>query len=101
VRGGGWKEFRDSMLIKVTKIDKLGGFRLGIRFNNGGCGAHDFSSLVQKPGEMIEPLRNPEYFARVFLEFGAPTWPNGYDMAPEWLYREMAAAKELGEAAAE
>jgi Protein of unknown function (DUF2442) len=89
------------MLTKVTKIEKLGGFRLGVHFNNGAHGIHDFSDLLKKSGEMLTPLRDQEYFARVFLESGAPTWPNGYDMAPEWLYREMSAAKELNKIAAE
>ena len=44
---------------------------------------------------MLEPLRDPSYFARVSIEFGAPTWPNGFDLAPEWLRREMAAAGKL------
>ena len=83
------------MLTKITKLEKLGGFRLGIHFNDGSHGEHDFSALVSRSGEMREPLRDPEYFQRVFLEFGAPTWPNGYDMAPEWLRREMEKAGEL------
>jgi hypothetical protein len=37
----------------------------------------------------------------VFLEFGAPTWPNGFDIAPEWLRRGMAAAGELTRETAE
>jgi hypothetical protein len=37
----------------------------------------------------------------VFLEFGAPTWPNGLDIAPEWLRRGMEAAGELTRVAAE
>jgi hypothetical protein len=31
---------------------------------------------------MVEPLRDPAYFARVFLEDGAPTWPNGLTLHP-------------------
>ena len=89
------------MLTKVTKLEKLEGFRLGVHFNDGSYGVHDFSELVKKPVEMREPLRDPAFFSRVFLEFGAPTWPNGYDIAPEWLYREMSAAKELNKIAAE
>jgi hypothetical protein len=50
---------------------------------------------------MVEPLRDPTYFGRVFLEFGAPTWPNGFDIAPEWLRREMEKAGELSREAAE
>jgi hypothetical protein len=83
------------MLTKVTQLDRLGGFRLRVRFNDGNEGVHDFTAMVGEPGSMLEPLREETYFSRVFLEFGAPTWPNGFDIAPEWLRREMAAAGEL------
>jgi hypothetical protein len=89
------------MLNKVTRLDRLGGFRLRVRFNDGSEGTHNFAAMVSEPGSMIEPLRDEAYFARVFLEFGAPTWPNGFDIAPEWLRREMAAAGELTRVAAE
>ena len=90
------------MLTKVTRLERLGGFlRLGIHFNDGSHGVHDFTVLMRRPGEMIDPLRDPVFFQRVFLEFGALTWPNGYDMAPEWLRREMEKANELSREAAE
>jgi hypothetical protein len=89
------------MLTKVTSLQKLGGFRLRVRFSDGSAGVHDFAALVNEPGPMLEPLRDEAYFARVFLEFGAPTWPNGFDIAPEWQRREMAAAGELTRVAAE
>lgn len=89
------------MLTKVANLEKLGGFRLRVRFSDGSEGVHDFATLVKEPGPMLEPLRDEAYFARVFLEFGAPTWPNGFDIAPEWLRREMAAAGELSRVAAE
>jgi hypothetical protein len=89
------------MLTKVTRLEKLGGFRLRVHFNDGSRGEHDFSAMVREPGPMLEPLRDAAYFARVFLEFGAPTWPNGFDMAPEWLRREMEKAGELTRVAAE
>ena len=89
------------MLTKITSLEKLGGFRLRVRFSDDSAGVHDFTALVNEPGPMLEPLRDEAYFARVFLEFGAPTWPNGFDIAPEWLRREMAAAGELTRVAAE
>ncbi len=89
------------MSTKITRLEKLGGFRLRLRFSDGSEGVHDFSAMVNEPGPMIEPLRDAGYFARVFLEFGAPVWPNGFDIAPEWLRREMAAAGELTRVAAE
>jgi hypothetical protein len=89
------------MLTKITRLEKLGSFRLRIRFNDGSEGVHDFAAMVQEPGSMLAPLRDQRYFERVFLECGAPTWPNGFDIAPEWLRREMEAAKELSRVAAE
>jgi hypothetical protein len=89
------------MLTKVTRLERLGGFRLRVRFNDGSEGVHDFAGMVQEPGSALEPLRDEAYFARVFLEYGAPTWPNGFDIAPEWLRREMQAANELARVAVE
>lgn len=83
------------MLIKVRSIKHAGGFRLHAAFNDGMAGVHDFADMVREEGPMMEPLRDPTFFARVFLEYGAPTWPNGFDMSPEWLWHEMKAAGEL------
>jgi hypothetical protein len=62
----------------VTRLEKLGGFRLCVRFDDGSEGVHDFAAMVQEPGSTPEPLRDEGYFARVFLEFGALTWPSGF-----------------------
>lgn len=87
-------------LTKVTKAEPLGGYRLRFRFSDGSVGERDFANVVAGGGTMLEPLRDPAYFARVFIEFGAPTWPNGYDLAPNALYAEMAAAGLLRHATA-
>jgi hypothetical protein len=50
---------------------------------------------VQRRGLILEPLRDPAYFARASLEYGAPTWPNGYDMCPAWLRMTMEEAGEF------
>jgi hypothetical protein len=89
------------MPTKIRRLEKIGGFRLRIHFSDGSLGEHDFSSIVNETGPMVEPLRDKTYFARVFLEFGAPTWPNGFDVAPEWLCREMEKAGALRREAAE
>jgi len=51
---------------------------------------NDEARIVAADGPMLEPLRDTAYFARVFVDCGAPTWPNGYDLAPNALYAEMA-----------
>ena len=88
------------MLIKVIRLEKIGAFRLRVGFSDGSAGEHDFSVMVREAGAMLAPLRDEAYFSRVFLEFGAPTWPNGFDISPEWLRREMNAAGELTRSAA-
>ena len=82
-------------MIKVTKIECLGRYRLHATFSDGMAGEYDFSAIVGESGPMVEPLRDPAFFARVFLEDGAPTWPNGFDAAPSWLRREIEAAGTL------
>lgn len=79
-------------LMKVVNVEPLGGHRLRIRFSDGSVGERDFADIVAKGGPMLEPLRDVKYFMRVFTEFGAPTWPNGYDLAPNALYAEMSEA---------
>jgi hypothetical protein len=82
-------------MTKVIGVERLGGYRLLIRFSDGSFGEHDFSGMTGEAGPMLAPLRELSYFQRVFLDFGALTWPNGFDIAPEWLRREMEAAGEL------
>jgi len=45
------------MLTKVTHLEKLGGFRLRVSFNDGSEGEHDFTALVNEPGPMLERKR--------------------------------------------
>jgi hypothetical protein len=80
---------RDWTEIKVVRVEPRDRYRLWVEFSDGTAGEYDMSDLVRETGPMIEPLRDPICFRRVFLEFGAPTWPNGYDIAPYGLYLEM------------
>ena len=80
------------MLIKVREIEVLPPYRLRLAFSDGTRGVYDCTLIVARSGPMVLPLRDETYFARVFLEFGAPTWPNGYDMAPWALHKELADA---------
>jgi hypothetical protein len=85
-------------LVKVTKIEPQGGYRLRFHFSDGTAGERDFSDLLDNTGPMIEPLKDVAYFRRVFIEFGTPTWPNGFDLAPWALHSELSAAGQLRQA---
>jgi hypothetical protein len=83
------------MATTVTQLERLDSFRLCVRFSDGSEGIHDFASVVNAAGPMLEPLRDPAYFDQVFVESGALKWPNGFEIAPEWLHGEMENAGEL------
>jgi hypothetical protein len=77
------------MMIDVIGVRHLGGYKLEIEFSDGTIGVRDFALLSERAGPMVEPLKDQAYFARVFIEDGALTWPNGYDWDPIALHDEM------------
>jgi hypothetical protein len=81
-----------SMMIDVIGVRSLGDHKLEIEFSDATIGVPDFAFIREKTGSMVEPLKDPAYFALVFIEDGAPTWPNGYDWDPMVLHDEMKAA---------
>ena len=85
-------------MIDVIGVRRLDGFKLELEFSDGTIGTRDFESILQRTGEMIAPLKDPAYFARVFIEDGALTWPNGYDWDPIALHDEMKVAGLLRQA---
>ena len=88
-------------IVKVVEVAPAGDYRLRLAFSDGSSGEHDFASLIHEGGQMVEPLRDPAFFARVFVEMGVPTWPNGFDLDAIKLHLDMAEAGELNRDAAE
>jgi len=83
-------------MVDVISVKPLGGYALQVAFSDGSMGVHDFSSTTARTGEMVRPLKDPEFFARVFVELGALTWPNGFDLDSIALHDRMSEAGELG-----
>jgi hypothetical protein len=88
-------------MVDVLRLRPLDGFRLWLRFTDGSEGVRDLSDVIAKGGVMVEPLQSKEYFDRVFVELGAPTWPNGFDLDPINLYMQLRDAGALSSVAAE
>jgi hypothetical protein len=88
-------------IVKVVDVRFLGAHRLRFAFSDGSFGEHDFSDLVGATGSMVEPLSDPDFFGKVFVEMGVPTWPNGFAIDAIKLHMDMAAAGELNRDAAE
>jgi hypothetical protein len=79
-----------SHLSRVTAVRVVGAHRLHITFEDGISGEIDASNWEWRG--VFEPLRDPDYFARVELDrqLGTITWPNGADVAPETLHMWVA-----------
>ena len=76
-------------MVDVLKLKPLDGRKLCCALPTGARGVCDLSDFIEEGGPMVEPLRDADYFARAFVEMGAPTWPNGFDLDPINLYMEM------------
>lgn len=77
-------------LIGVLALEALPDFRLRLEFSNGDEGIRDFADILAEAGPMIAPLRDPDLFAKAFLVYGVPTWPNGLQLDPTALHMELA-----------
>ena len=76
-------------LVNVVGVELGGGYRLALAFSDGAEGERDFADMVAEGGEMVEPLRDPAFFTRVFLDDGILTWPNGFDLDSIALHAQM------------
>jgi hypothetical protein len=102
-----WSESQDPMqtnefpMVDVLRLRPLERYQLWLRFTDGSEGVRDLSDVIAQGGPMVDPLRDPAYFARAFVEAGAPTWPNGFDLDPINLYMGLRDSGSLTQVAAE
>ena len=70
----------------VMEARYVGGHTIWLRFRDGTAGEVDLSGVLR--GEVFQPLKDPEYFKTftVHPEFRTLVWPNGADLAPEFLH---------------
>ena len=89
-------------MIKLTAIEPSKDRRLLLHFSDGARGVFDFTPFVEAGTAMTEPLREPAFFSKAFIELGALAWPNGFELSAESLYRRLgeAGALQRGTAAA-
>jgi hypothetical protein len=85
-------ELTGRTMIDVIGLKRLGSYRLEVEFSDGSRGIRDFADIVSHEGKMVRPLRDPNYFTRVFIEDGTLIWPNGYDVDSIALHCEMKGA---------
>lgn len=71
--------------VKIVK--PLSGFRIYVEIEDGRKGIFDLNPYLDRG--VFRELRDVNYFNRVGIQFGAVTWPNEQDIAPETLLFEM------------
>ena len=73
-------------------------FTLECEMENGEVFLYDLSSVKEATGEMVQPLKDIDYFKKVFVdEYGCLSWPNGIDIDPAVIVLEGSLIEELVE----
>ena len=81
--------------LKVSTIRHVVPFKLLVTFTDNSFGTFDAAPMIGERGEGTEPLRDRRFFGSVELKNGVPTWPNHFDLSPDWLREEMEKRGEL------
>ena len=70
----------------VVAVRVVGPYIIEVTFDDGTRRRVDLEPLLHKP--VFAPLRGPAFFAQVAVnpEQETVVWPNGADLAPEFLY---------------
>jgi Protein of unknown function (DUF2442) len=75
------------MYWDVKTVQPFVDYRLYVEIENGRKGVFDMRPYSDHG--VFRELKNEHYFKQVGLTFGAVTWPNEQDIAPETLLAEL------------
>lgn len=67
-------------LREVVSVKANDDYTLECEMENGEVYLYDMSSVKLEEGEMAQPLKDANYFKKVFIEYDCPTWPNGFNV---------------------
>jgi hypothetical protein len=67
--------------------------QLDVSFSNGDHGLfHGAAYLAERQGPLLEPLRDPAYFQKCFVDMGALCWPNGLELSAQRVHEVCCSA---------
>ena len=74
------------MFLHVTGAKYIKDYKVEVKFNDGRKGVADLSDALRGP--VFEPLKEKSTFSKLKVdeELNAIVWPNGVDLAPEYIY---------------
>lgn len=75
---------------RLTKIKPLENYKLEAEFVDGTHGFVEMEQLItsQKAG-VFAKLKDVGIFNKAYIEYGAVTWPNEIDLAPDAMHNEI------------
>jgi hypothetical protein len=68
-------------VIKVVSVEPIEGYKLRLKLSDGRKGIFDVSLYLDM--EVFRELKDPQYFRRVFINYGTVVWPHEQDIAPD------------------
>ena len=74
-------------------VKPLSDYRIYVELEDGSRGVFDIKPYLDRG--VFRELKDVNYFNQVDILFGAVTWPNEQDIAPETLLAEMIPVKEV------
>jgi len=74
------------MFLHITNATYIEDYKVHVAFNNGREGVADLATALK--GTIFEPLKNKALFSALTVDQELETivWPNGADLAPEYVY---------------
>jgi hypothetical protein len=80
------------MCWDIVEVKPEPNYSLWVRFQDGLSGR-----VRLEPEEftgVLAPLRDVQFFDRVYIDCGAVAWPGDIDLAPDAMYRRVAAERD-------
>jgi hypothetical protein len=75
---------------RLTKVKPLKDYRLEVEFIDGLHGFVEMEQRIMSPkAGVFSSLSDINLFNQVYLEYGAVTWPNEIDLAPDAMHDEI------------
>ncbi len=76
-------------MLYIIEAKYLSDYKIEVLFNNGEKGIADLNYVLT--GKMFEPLKEKTMFAQLKVDDELETivWPNGADLAPEFIYYQV------------
>ena len=74
------------IILGITEAKYLQDYKVQVVFNDGKQGVADLSDALRGP--VFDPLKDKKIFAQLHVDKEMETiaWPNGADLAPEYVY---------------